>query len=373
MNRFRLPIALLPGLALSLLGGCAGTPEQPAPVVVAPVAEVRQPAPAPEPIVLKPDYPERYVVVRGDTLWDIADRFLRDPWRWPELWQKNSYIANPHLIYPGDVLSLIYIDGRPALQVQRADARGGGGETVRMSPQVRIESLERGIPTIPLEAIRPFLMRPRVVSAAELEAAPYILSSADEHLIAATGNKVYVRGIDDTSIANYVVVRKGEAFVNPDDKEDILGYEAIYLAKANVKRFGDPATLVLADSKQEVLNGDRLLPGGDGQIETDFVPVAPAQPVEGKIISLVDGLSQIGQFQIVVVNLGLEDQIKAGHVLAVYQSGKKVRDPVSGDLVTIPDERAGLLMVFRPYDRMSYALVMKSTRPMGVLDRVTNP
>ncbi len=364
--------SLLTAAVAALLYGCASTPpETPAEAITEPepVVEPAAPAVKPEPIVLKPDYPERYVVKKGDTLWDIAGRFLRDPWRWPELWQQNSYIENPHLIYPGDILALIYIDGRPTLKVQRAEER----PTVRLSPKVRVEELDRAIPTIPLDAIRPFLQRPRVVDEEELEAAPYIIATADEHLIAATGNTIYVRGIDEPSVAEYVVVRKGQAYRNPDDPDEVLGYEAIHVADAKVRQFGDPATMELAESQREALNGDRLLPGTQERITTNFVPQAPKQEVEGRIVAVVDGVSQIGQYQVVAVNLGLREGMEAGHVLSVYQQGRSVRDPVTGDTVVLPDQLAGLMMIFRPFEKMSYALIMDATRPMHVLDRVTNP
>lgn len=370
MKRITFRAALLPALLLALLGGCATTPEEPAP---APEPQV---APAePEPLVMKPDYPERYVVVRGDTLWDISERFLRDPWRWPELWQKNTYIANPHLIYPGDVLTLLYIDGQPTLQVQRGSIgrAAEGRPTVRLSPRVRVEDLDRAVPTIPLDAIRPFLARPRVVTEEELEAAPYFLASADDHLIAASGNRIFVRGIDDPNIADYAVVRQGDAYVNPEDEDDILGYEAIHIGDARVVRFGDPATLVLTKSNREALKGDRLLPGIDNVVNTHFIPKAPEQPVNGHIISVLDGVSQIGQFQVVVIDQGLREGLAAGDVLAVYQSGVIARDPIRNEEVVLPDQKAGTLMVFRTFERMAFALVMDATRPIHTLDRVTNP
>lgn len=366
--------ALLPAAVAALLHGCASTPTEPVEPAREPAPVVEQTAPAPkvppQPLILKPDYPERYVVQKGDTLWDISEKFLRDPWRWPELWQQNTYIDNPHLIYPGDVLSLIYIDGRPTLQVQRTEPVR---PTVRLSPKVRVEELDRAIPTIPIDAIRPFLQRPRVVGEEELEAAPYILSTADEHLIAATGNRIYVRGVEDTRAADYVVVRKGQVYRNPDDPDEVLGYEAIHVADARVLQFGDPATMVLSDSRREALNGDRLLPGSEERITTNFVPHAPNADVSGRIVAVVDGVSQIGQYQVVAVNLGLRDGIEAGHVLSVFQQGPTVTDPVTGDKLALPDERAGVLMIFRPFEKMSYALIMDATRPMHVLDRVSKP
>jgi hypothetical protein len=360
--------ALLPFALAAAVAGCAQQPAAPAPEVVAPEPVVAQ---EPAPIVLKPDYPERYVVQRGDTLWDISANFLKDPWRWPELWQNNPQVRNPHLIYPGDVLTLIYIDGRPVLQVQRGAARDQLPE-LRLSPKVRIETLEQAIPTIPLASILPFISRPQMVTEEELEMAPYIVSSADEHLMSGAGNRVYARGFNEPA-ANYTVIRRGRPYIDPDNDDELLGYEAIHVADAKMQRYGEPATLLLVASKREALNGDRLLPSGENGFDSSFNPRAPGQPITGKIISVVDGVTQIGQYQVVALNRGLRDGIETGHVLAVYTKGQPVRDPITGEDVVLPDERAGVLMVFRPFERMSYALVMSATRAMHVYDRVSNP
>jgi len=373
-NRFRFALCVIPALAFVLMAGCA-TPT-PAPT---PSAPEPQPEPAQEPApqktepaspLIRPDYPERYVVVKGDTLWDIAGRFLHDPWRWPEVWQKNPEIENPHLIYPGDILTLIYIDGRPTLQVERGDAY----KTVKLSPTVREYPIEEAIPTIPMDAIGPFLSRPRVISEEELEAAPWIVSSADEHLIASTGNRIYVRGIDAGAQRDWVIVRPGALYHNPDDPDDILGREMIHVGEARLQRHGDPATLHITASSREVLNGDRLLPAEPRPLEPFFHPRSPADPVSGHIIAVLDGLSQIGQYHVVTLDLGEEEGMAPGHVLAVSQSGKTVRDPLkTGEKVVLPEERAGTVMIFRVFDRVSYALVMKATRAMHVMDRVSRP
>ncbi|SCZ64506.1 LysM peptidoglycan-binding domain-containing protein [Thiohalomonas denitrificans] len=369
---------LLPLAVAALLYGCASAPSEipaAAAVETEPKAEPKaEPEPAvrakkPEPIALKPDYPELYVVKKGDTLWDISGRFLRDPWHWPELWQHNPDIENPHLIYPGDVLRLVYVDGRPTLEVQRADPRL---PTERLSPRIRSEELDRAIATIPLDNIRPFLQRPQILDEEELEAAPYIVAAADEHLIAATGNRVYVRGLSEPDLTTYVVVRKGQAYRNADDNE-LLGYEAIHVADAKIEQFGDPATLMLSKSRREALKGDRLLPGARERLSANFVPRAPQDQVDGQILAVIDGVSQIGQYQVVAINLGEREGMEAGHVLSIYQQGASVSDPVVGGRVTLPEQYAGVMMVFRPFQKMSYALVMEATRPIHVLDRVTNP
>ncbi len=317
-------------------------------------------------VALNPDHPDRYVVKRGDTLWDIAARFLRDPWLWPEIWHVNPQIENPHLIYPGDVISLVYVDGKPRLVLER------GRRTVKLSPQVRELPLDEAIPTIPLDAIRPFLSRPRVLGEGEFEAAPYVVASADEHLIAASGMRVYARGVLGDAGARYAVLRRGQVYRDPDTGE-VLGLEAIHVADAQVQRPGDPAVLVLQRSTRETLPGDRLFPVGEDRYTDNFLPRAPGRRVEGRIIAVFDGVSRIGQYQVVVLNRGARDGMEPGHVLAVHRAGETIRDPVRREKVTLPDERAGIVMVFRTFDRVSYALVMSATRSLRVLDRVRNP
>lgn len=373
----------LPTVAcITLLVGCATAPEpapEPAPKPEPVVAEHK-----PAPLVLKPDYPETYVVVKGDTLWDISERFLKDPWRWPELWQNNPEIANPHLIYPGDVLVLMYIDGRPVLQVRRGQQDGMSDTVVvtrsstdprevRLSPKVIVEPLSEAIPTIPVDAISPFLSRPRIISKEEYEAAPYVVSSADGHLIVATGNTAYVRGLTDELLGNYVVVRKGDEYLDPADDDIVLGYEATYIAEAKVMRFGDPATVRIHKSKRELLNGDRLFPEIEQTVNSNYMPHAPDFEVDGKIISVLDGIGNIGQYQIVVLDRGADHGLEKGHVMAINQSGRLVRDTVMGGSVELPEERAGIVMVFRTYERMSYALVMDAFRAMHVGDKIVNP
>lgn len=318
--------------------------------------------------VLNPKHPERYVVVEGDTLWDIAARFLRDPWLWPEVWHANPEISNPHLIYPGDIISLVYVDGKPRLTLERQ-----GRPTVKLSPQARVVPLDTAIPTIPTDAIKQFLSHTRIVTDEEIAQAPYIVESAEEHLATAAGHRIYVRGLNSSDRVRYGVFRTGEVYRSPRYKEP-LGREAIYLGEARAQQFGDPATFMLTSSTRESLIGDRLFPLDD-EIVPHFVPHAPQHPVEGHIISVLDGVSQIGQHQVVVVDLGARDGMERGHVLAIHQAGPTIRDTVAdrGGTVKLPDERAGVLMIFRTFERVSYALVMNITRPVHVLDMVRNP
>ena len=319
-------------------------------------------------VELRADHPERHVVRKGDTLWDIAAMFLTKPWLWPEIWQVNPQIKNPHLIYPGDGLSLAFKDGKPYLQVTR-------GQRLKLSPKVRSAQRARAIPPIPLDAIQPFLSRPRVVGPDELQRAPYVLSSRDQHLVAGAGHRIYIRGLDDAGRTRYTVYRQGEVYRDPVDNE-VLGYEALHVGDAVVERFGDPATAVITRSKREVLIGDRLLPESHSSV-LEFVPRAPDHELEGSVIAVIDGVSQVGQYQVVVLNLGEEQGLVPGHVLALYQSGEFVRDNIgaahAGELVELPEERIGDLMVFRTFGKVSYALVMRTERPAHVYDAVRNP
>lgn len=377
LTRF-LSIVLL-GMGLAACGS-APPEREPAPasestsytIDEAPDAEPQKP-------VFKPDYPERYVVKRGDTLWDIAGRFLKDPWLWPKVWHINPEIRNPHLIYPGDVIVLYHdADGEPYLTLE-----GSGGvseprdrEATRLSPRERYEPIDKAIPTIPRSVIAPFLQRPRVIGKDELDDAPYIVSSYEGHLISGTDNKIYVRDIEDEAIGRYEVVRPGRVYKDPETGET-LGYEVLRLAEARVIRgktgADDVTTLNIDRARQEVLNGDHLMPAEEEALDFNFFPRPPEEEVNGHIIAVHNGLSQIGQHNVVILSRGARDGLESGHVLAIYQDGGTARDPVNRRSVELPDERAGILMVFRTYEKVSYALVMEANRALHVKDRVTNP
>ncbi len=352
-------------LATAVLCACAGR-SQPPPAPAAPAPVVEAPAPAEKP----PANPVResaaltYTVKRGDTLWDIADYFLKDPWLWPEIWYENPDIRNPHLIFPGDIIELSYVNGRPRLQV--------GERGARLSPRVRATPLEQAIPTIPFDAIRDFLRGPRVVDQAALAAAPYVLAFGDRHIIGANDSTVYVRRWGASDPRELAVLHPGRVYHDPDTGE-ILGYEAIYVADAKIEGKGDPVAAVLSDNRQEVRIGDRLLPHQDRVLDTNFSPRAPDVPVAGHIIAVFNGVSQIARFQIVTLDRGGRDGIQRGDILTVMQAGEMVEDPFTEKLVKLPEREAGLVMVFDVYERLSYALVMKAERPMHVLDGVRSP
>lgn len=360
-------------LSIALTTACSTPPEKPETPAEPEQEQELISAPEPAP-ALRPDYPERYVVVKGDTLWDISARFLRDPWYWPELWQNNPQVVNPHLIYPGDVLTMYYVDGRPTLHLDRKDGTIPIGSSrypvVDLSPKVRVESLEEAIPTIPLDAIAQFLTRPRVVTKEELEEAPYIIATSDEHLLATLGSTVYARKVDPSVATEFAVIKPDRTFSTKEG--EVLGFETIYLADARLLKEGDPATLRITDATQEVFQGNRLFPI-DERFMTNFRPHAPEEEVHGDIVAVVGSVSRVGQFQMIVIDLGRQEGMRPGTALAINQAGGTIRDIMTGEKVTLPDERAGVAMVFRVFDRVSYALVMNATRSIRQWDKVTNP
>jgi hypothetical protein len=316
------------------------------------------------------------VVKRGDTLWGIASMFLRDPWLWPEIWQVNPQVENPHLIFPGDMLSLAYrSDGRPVIQVERGPqpvTAGGGLE--KLSPRVRSQPIEDAIQTIPYETLRAFLSRPRVLEKRDLDHLPYIAAQR-EGLIASAGRDVYVRR-SEAPIGSVVnVVDLGEKLVDPDTRET-LGYLALNVGQGRVDRVGDPSTVRLFETEREAVAGNYLVPEEDVK-PTNFLPHAPAKEVDGRIIAVLSGVSLIGQYNVVVLNVGADDGLEPGNVLRVYQAGRTIRDSHARGLfnkkVELPDEPAGTMLVFRTSDRISYALIMEATTAIAVLDKVRNP
>jgi hypothetical protein len=300
--------------------------------------------------------------------------FLRDPWYWPEIWQINPQVANPHLIYPGDLLSLAYLDdGSPVIQLTRAPAETGGA--TRLSPTIRTEAIADAIPTIPFETLRAFLSRPAILDPDELDELPYLFAHPDG-LIGSAGRDVYVRGTEAPAGTVFNIVHRGDALIDPDDGT-IIGYQGLYVGQGMVRRTGDPSTVYLTDTAREASIGDYLIDEEDITPVT-FFPRAPVQEVEGRIISVLEGVSMIGQYQVVVINRGARDGLEPGHVLSIWQTGATITDPTrksgfAAEKVRLPDEMAGTTMVFRTFDRMSYALVMEATREMRVLDTVKNP
>jgi hypothetical protein len=310
------------------------------------------------------DHPDEYVVQAGDTLWDIAATFLKDPWYWPEIWYINSDIANPHLIYPGDVLTLVYIDGQPRITTAR-------GSSYRLSPEARITPLAEAITTVPYEAVASFLTSGVVLQKDEIDQLPYLLTTRGDHLIAAAGNDIYVRGTNEAPGSQFNVVHVGEPLIDPDD-DRLVGYQGTLVAEGTLTRGGDPATVSLTDSTQEAKQGDVLIPTSV-DVPLNFFPKAPSTDIDGQIMSVAGGVTQIGQYQVVVVNRGSNDGLAVGDVLTVFQKGDVITDRVAGEKVTLPDEAAGLVMVFKTYDEIGYALVMRATQALHIHDYVRNP
>ena len=367
-------------------------------------------------VQLRSDHPQTYTVQKGDTLWDIAGRFLTKPWQWPDIWHVNPQIQNPNLIYPGDVIALEYIDGKPGLKVT--------DRNITLSPSIQETAHVDAIHAIPLNAIQPFLSRPRVVTENQIEGSAYIVGSLDDHLTFGAGARVYVRNLGQPSTNKYSIFRKGGVYRDPETHA-ILGYEADHVGDAIIEKLGDPATVQITRSNKEVVNGDRLLPQEFDELP-EFVPHAPPTEIAGKIISSMGGISQISQHQVVVLNRGAKDGLQPGHVLAIFQQGKIAKDVIGSDiadrnadagyeraarvgpsgtgrliqsvindvrgldrsfrdfvgtprkgssavLVRMPEERAGELIVFRAFDNISYGLVVNIQRPVYVLDSVRNP
>ena len=387
-------------------------------------------------IELNPEHPEKYTVVKGDTLWDISARFLKKPWRWQEIWQVNPQIKNPHLIYPGDLVALTFQDGQPVLSLERA-GEITSGRNVKLSPTVRSYEKTEAIPPIPVDAIQQFLKWPLIFEEDEMDDWPYIVSSYEGHLIASVNNTIYIRGLsDDVETNQYSIYRKGPAYVNlkkdKDEEDEVLGYEAIYVGQAIMQRKGDPASAVITSVDREVLTGDRLIPNSDQKVNIEFTPSSNKTQLEGNILSVLTGISelggvaQIGQYQVVVLNIGESSGVEPGNVFGIYQSNLEVIDTIGpnqpkniavedekrikferedthfvdrelsklvnairggfnkfdnrfpefanrkskSEIVSLPEEYVGNMMVFRTFDKISYALVMELTGPVHVSDTV---
>ena len=322
-------------------------------------------------LTLKPDAPERYTVKKGDTLWGIAERYTDDAWQWPNIWYQNNQVKNPHLIFPGDIIGLMNIGGEVRVTVV---ARGEESRTVKMSPTARIEPIESAIPTIPMDAIMPFITRNRIVEAGELEAAPYILAAGGGRIMNGAGGVAYGRGDFSDGVANaYGIFRASIVYKDPIT-EEILGLEAKEIGLANVlSNEKDIVKLDLVKTSQQVTEGDRLLTTENRQLVTRFQPKAPDDYIDGFIISVPGGVTQIGQYSMIVINKGKRDGVNEGSILDIMKRGEVVRDRTKEEQIRLPAEKAGQLMVFRAYEKLSYALVTKATRSLNVGDQVRSP
>jgi len=361
-------------------------------------AQQADPRPGGNVLQLQPNAPDSYVVQKGDTLWGISTKFLTQPWRWPEIWRLNKdQIRNPHLIYPGDIV--------------RLDRATGTLSIVRLEPRVRAEPLaQEAIPTIPLKAIEPFLSAPLVIERGGLDQAPRIFATEEGRFNIGAGSRAYVTGMAESKEPLWQVYRPGIALIDPDTK-DILGFEAVFLGTARVVRPGDPTTVRVLSSKQEISEGDRLVVAPQPQIFS-FSPRAPDKPIRARIMSIYDGRSdartnllldkpdwagirsdsglksiyegygETGGLSIVSLSKGAKDGLQPGHVLALFRSTTVVNDRSVGPFymgerrqepIELPEERYGLLMVFRVFDNLSYALTLGVERPVAPGDVVKTP
>jgi hypothetical protein len=334
------------------------------------------------------------VVKKGDTLWDIAGVFLRDPWFWPEIWYVNPEIQNPHLIYPGDVLNLVYVDGRPRVTV-------GSAGTVRLSPQVRTEPLRDAIRAIPYDLLMTFVGRPTLIERREIRDVPYVVGLRDRHLVGSTANEIYATGLDEPPVGKrFSIVNVGDELRDPDNG-DVLGHIGHYAATGeviqtsgavvpgaestlNLRRERALTHLRVVDTGREILQGDKLFPA-EVDVGEDFVLSAPAnEEVIGQIIAIVDGVYVAGRYQVLAINRGKRHGLAPGNALGVFYRGEEVRDrfdrgntwmayTASYDRVRLPDERSATVLLFRVYDRLSYGLVIESSQVIRRGDFVAHP
>ena len=365
---------------------------------------------------VRTDHPDSYVVVKGDTLWDISGKFLKNPWYWPEIWQANPQIENPHLIYPGDVISLVYIDGEPRLLVN-----GSPPSESDVGPKIREENQEDAIPPLPLSEIRSFLTRPRILSDEEIESAPYITAVEENRVIASNRQVIYARRMPgDIAVGQkWVVVRPTVVYSEMSDgwlwnkdkhyeatpwsasdqfhwtpgqwyydsRSDVLAREVVEIGIAAVTVIGDPATLYVTYTDIELRKGDLLLPKDTSPLPLNFYPHAPkGVPENTRVIGIAGEFDYGGPGNVVVISKGAQDGIEVGEVYSLYQPGETVVDEVAyppgssralfnprDKLVTLPDEFVGHTMIFRTFDRISYGLVVNGVKVIHLGDRVKEP
>jgi hypothetical protein len=352
-----------------------------------PAADQIQPATGTA-VQLAANAPELYIVVKGDTLWAISARFLSDPWRWPDLWKVNPQIPNPHLIYPGDQIALSYVEGQPRLSVRRdgetvatsgpgpaAGERQVPANTVRLQPKIRTTPLDEAVSFVPLDAIRPFLSQSGIIDPDVAEKGPYIFGTVDGRVMAGATDRVYVRQLPDDVTSHFTVVRMGEEYEDPETG-DTIGYQATYVGEGKIEKFGDPGVFIITSSKLESLSGDKLVTDNLSLPTESFQPRQPKAKIDGRIIDVVGGVSQIGQYQVVVMNKGTKDGLQPSDVLLVMQTKGTIRDREGGffsEKVELPDARAGEVMVFRCYERISFGLLMRAEKEIAVGDKVISP
>ncbi len=341
---------------------------------------------------LAPDAPDSYLVVKGDTLWGISGRFLSEPWRWPDIWQLNrENIKDPHWIYPGDVVYLDKSGGEPrlrlgkAVNVNAANANGVGNSSAngrsgsgrgqghdRLQPMVRSSPIDgNAIPTIDIASIDAFLNRPLIVDEKALNENPRIVATQEGRVYLSRGDKAYVRGIKDETITEYHIYRQARPLTDPVTRRPIA-FEALYVGSARLEKAGDPATMRVYNTSEEVGVGDRLMPA-ERSLITNMMPHPPEHEIDGRIVSVYRGVTQVGKNSVIAINRGTADGLDIGNVLAVRQLGRTVRDSDTREDVKLPDEKVGHMLVFRVFDKIAYGLVMDASESISVGDAVTKP
>lgn len=318
-------------------------------------------------VALKPDAPYRYVVQKGDTLNTVAKIFLQDPSQISAIWSTDPNTHKLESIYPGDTLILIKQNGVAKLELEK-------GAPIKLSPKTRSKSYQDVRDTIPLDKIKPFLTNTRVMTKEELNSAPYVIGATDEHLAAASQEDVYVRGLNDKETKQYSLYRLGETYKDPETQQ-ILGYEAEHVGDAQLAVPGSPATLLITRALQPIVEGDRVFPYSEVSETMHFIPSTPKNNINGQIISVVNGVDEIGQYNVVVINRGENEGLIVGNKLGIYNFGEQMRDPISTEekkkaMVRLPERRMGTLMIFRTFPEVSYALVTKASGRIHVKDRV---
>lgn len=327
-------------------------------------------ASAADPLQLVDNPPDRHIVVKGDTLWDISGKFLKQPWRWPEIWQMNrDQIKNPHLIYPGDVVLLDMSSGSPRLRLGKKVGAGTG----KLQPTVYSKPVQQVVPSIPPNAIEPFISQPLVIEDGELNTGVKIVAMQEDRMLVGTGDSFYASGIPDAAVEKWHVFRKGKPLKDPGTGK-IIAYEAFFLGNARLVKPGEPALLRVSLAKEEIARGDRLIPAPEPEI-ISYVPHRPEQDVSARVLGIYGGLREGGANSVVALNVGKNDGMEIGHVVALYRkrvsldvddSGRRTSTPV-------PDERYGLAFVFRVFNGVSYALVVESSKAVIVGDTARNP
>lgn len=317
-------------------------------------------------IELRSDAPNRHIVIPGDTLWGIASQFLKDPWRWPQIWELNrEQVKNPHRIYPGDIVELEKTPNGNRLRISNEKA------IVKLTPRIRTEKTGiSAIPSIPAASIEPFLSQPIVIEKDELKNAPYVLGSSENRVVLSASDTIYISNLPENQGSAWHVFRPGKALKDPDADGEILGYEAFYLGDVKIKVFDDISTATITRAILEIQKGDRLV-ASSGIIFNNYAPHAPEFPINGRIISVYGGVTEIGKGSVVTLNKGASDGLEMGHVLAVYRRSQA--KTLDGKNVTLPDERNGLVFVFRIFDKVSYALVMQGNQSIQTFDAVKTP